>query len=83
MNIRDELVQVYLCSRNYRQGKTACNLKMIKKEYLEKTVINEIKKRVLNDDNLEGLRRLLMRILQPHLKISGNSWLASIMKQMT
>ena len=48
----------YLCSRNYRQGKTACASKMIRKEYLEKTVISEIKKKVLSNDNLEELVKI-------------------------
>jgi site-specific DNA recombinase len=49
----------YLCSRNYKQGKEACNSKMIRKEYLEKTVIDQIKQKVLTDDNLEELVKIV------------------------
>jgi site-specific DNA recombinase len=49
----------YLCSKNYKQGKEACDSRMISKQYIEKAIIDQIKQRVLTDDNLEELVRLV------------------------
>jgi site-specific DNA recombinase len=49
----------YLCSKNYKQGKEACNSRMISKQYIEKAVIDQIKLRALTDDNLEELVNLV------------------------
>lgn len=61
----------YLCSRNYKQGKEGCNSRMISKQYLEKKVIDQIKQRVLTDDNLEELVKLVneeMDVASLHLR---------------
>ena len=45
----------YLCSRNAKQGKEACNARMLPKVKLEQLVIDQLRSRALNDDNLEKL----------------------------
>ena len=45
----------YLCSRNFKQGKEACNAKRLPKEKLEKVVVEHIRSEVLNDENLEKM----------------------------
>jgi site-specific DNA recombinase len=45
----------YQCSRKSRQGNDACDARMLPKDRIERSVIDQIKSRVLIDDNLEAL----------------------------
>ena len=45
--------QYYVCSR--RKGYQTCNCDRIRKDYLENIILQEIKKRVLNDDAIKRL----------------------------
>ena len=45
----------YQCSRRFNQGSEVCNAKMLPKEKLERQVIDNLKSRVLTDDNLYEL----------------------------
>ena len=54
----------YLCSRNAKQGKAACDAKMLPKERLEKLIIQQLKAKVLTDENLEELVILVNEELQ-------------------
>jgi site-specific DNA recombinase len=45
----------YLCSRQYKQGKEACAARMVPKEKLEKRIVDELRSRVLTDDNIAEL----------------------------
>ena len=54
----------YLCSKKFKQGKDACNARMLPKEKLEKLVIDQLSSMVLTDDNLEKLVMLVNEELQ-------------------
>jgi site-specific DNA recombinase len=45
----------YLCSREFKQGKEACDARMLPKEKLERQVIEELRSRVLTDEHMEEL----------------------------
>ena len=45
----------YLCSRNFKQGKDACDMRMLPKGKLERQVIEELRSRVLTDEHMEEL----------------------------
>jgi site-specific DNA recombinase len=45
----------YLCPRNFKQGKDACNARMLPKGGLERLVIEQLRCKVLTDENLEEL----------------------------
>lgn len=45
----------YLCSRGFKQGKEACDARMLPKEKLERQVIEELRSRVLSDEHMEEL----------------------------
>ena len=47
------------CSRGRKQGKEACGARAIPKDKLERLVIEQLESRVLTDDNLEELVRLV------------------------
>ena len=49
----------YTCSRGFKQGKEACAARAIPKDKLEYLVIEQLKSRVLTDNNLEELVRLV------------------------
>ena len=49
----------YTCNRQFKQGTNGCGAKALPKERLERFVIEQIKSRVLNDDWLEELVRLV------------------------
>jgi site-specific DNA recombinase len=49
----------YLCSRGFKQGKEACNARAIPKEKLERQVVEQIKSKILTDNNLEELVKLV------------------------
>ncbi len=49
----------YMCNRSCKQGKEACNARIFPKEKLEHLVINQIKEKVLTQDHLEELVRLV------------------------
>ena len=49
----------YLCSKGYKQGKEACDARMIPKQELEEMVIDQLRAKVLTDENLEKLVRLV------------------------
>lgn len=54
----------YLCSRNSKQGNDACNARMLPKEKLERLVIEQLRSKVLTDENLEELVILVNEELQ-------------------
>jgi len=45
----------YLCSKNFKQGKDACDMRLLPKEKLERQVIEELRSRVLTDEHMEEL----------------------------
>ena len=45
----------YLCSKGSKQGKEACDTRMLPKEKLERQVIEELRARVLTDEHMEEL----------------------------
>ena len=49
----------YLCSRNAKQGKDACGARMLPKEKLERLIIQQLRAKVLTDENLEELVKLV------------------------
>ncbi len=49
----------YVCSRSMKQGKDACSSRMIPKDKLEQRVIQQIKEKVLTNENLEELVKLV------------------------
>lgn len=48
----------YICSRSCKQGKEACDARMLPKRKLEQAVIDKLQSRVLTDENLEELVKL-------------------------
>ena len=54
----------YQCSRKFKQGSEACNARMLVKEKLEKLIINQLKAKVLTDNNLEKLVIMVNEELQ-------------------
>ena len=54
----------YLCSRSFKQGKDACDARMLPKEKLERQIIEQLKSKVLTDENLEELVMLVNEELQ-------------------
>jgi len=54
----------YACSRSLRQGKEACDASFLPKEKLERLVIDKIRSRILTEDNLEQLVKLVNEELQ-------------------
>ena len=54
----------YMCSRNFKQGKDACDARMLPKEKLERRVIEQLRSKVLTDENLEELVILVNEELQ-------------------
>ena len=54
----------YLCSRSFKQGKDACDARMLPKDKLEQLVIEQLRAKVLTDENLEGLVKLVNEELQ-------------------
>ena len=54
----------YQCSRSFKQGKDACNARMLPKEKLERLVIDQLKSRVLTDENMEKLVTLVNEELE-------------------
>ncbi len=54
----------YVCSRNFKQGKDACDARMLPKEKLERQVIDQVRSKVLTDENLEELVVLVNEELQ-------------------
>jgi len=49
----------YMCSRSCKQGKEACDARMLPKEKLERLVIEKLQSKVLTDENLEELVKLV------------------------
>jgi plastocyanin len=49
----------YLCSRNFKQGKEACNVWSISRQLLEQMVIDHIRQRILTERNMEKLVKLV------------------------
>lgn len=54
----------YMCSRSFKQGKDACNAKMLPKEKLERLVIKQLQSRVLTQQNMESLVQMVNEELQ-------------------
>jgi site-specific DNA recombinase len=54
----------YLCSRSFKQGKDACEARMLPKDKLERLVTEQLRTRVLTDENLEELTKLVNEELQ-------------------
>lgn len=54
----------YICCRNSKQGQEACDARMIPKDKIERQVLKQLKSRVLTEDNLEQLVRLVNEELQ-------------------
>ena len=54
----------YMCNRSYKQGKDACAAKIIPKDKLERMVIEQLKARVLTDDNLEQMVKIVNKELR-------------------
>ena len=68
----------YVCSRSAKQGKEACGSRMLPKVKLERLVIDELKSRVLTDENLEQLVMLVNDDLRLRLLALGTGWTLSI-----
>jgi site-specific DNA recombinase len=49
----------YMCNGGFKKGKDACNARALPKDKLEQMVIEQIKGRVLNQESLEELVRLV------------------------
>ena len=49
----------YMCNRSYKQGRDACAARIIPKDKLERMVIEQLKAKVLTDDNLEQIVRMV------------------------
>jgi site-specific DNA recombinase len=49
----------YLCSKSDKQGKDACDAPMLVKRKLEKQVIDQLKAKVLTDENLEKMVKIV------------------------
>lgn len=58
----------YTCNRRFKQGTDDCSARSIAKDRLERLVIEQIKDRILNDDWLEEL----VRLVNEELDISHN-----------
>jgi site-specific DNA recombinase len=54
----------YICCRNSKQGKEACDARMIPKERVERQVIEQLRARVLTEENLERLVTMVNEELQ-------------------
>ena len=54
----------YVCARSARQGTEACNARMLPKEKLERLVLDQLRSRVLTDENLERLVTMVNEELQ-------------------
>ncbi len=54
----------YVCSRSFKQGKDACDARMLPKEKLERLVIDQVRSKVLTNENLEELVTLVNEELQ-------------------
>ena len=54
----------YVCSRSFKQGTDACDAGMLPKENLERLVVEQLRARVLTEDNLEELVKLVNEELQ-------------------
>ena len=54
----------YVCSRSFKQGKDACDARMLPKEKLEHLVIKQLRSKVLINENLEELVTLVNEELQ-------------------
>jgi DNA invertase Pin-like site-specific DNA recombinase len=54
----------YLCSKSSKQGKEACDARMLPKAKLEQLVIDQLRSKVLIDDNLEKLVTMVNEELQ-------------------
>ena len=54
----------YICSRSSKQGKEACSARMLPKEKLERLVIRQLQARVLTQENLELLVKMVNEELQ-------------------
>jgi site-specific DNA recombinase len=54
----------YVCSRSFKQGKDACDARMLPKEKLEHLVIEQLRSKVLTNENLEELVTLVNEELQ-------------------
>jgi site-specific DNA recombinase len=60
----------YMCSRSFKQGKDVCDAKILPKEKLERLVVEQLQSRVLTEENLEELVKLVNEELR-----SASSWL--------
>jgi len=49
----------YTCNRNFKQGREACNRKILPKDKIERLVIDQIKQKVLDKQCLEELTNLV------------------------
>ena len=54
----------YICSRSSKQGKEACSARMLPKEKLERSVVKQLQARVLTQENLELLVKMVNEELQ-------------------
>ena len=54
----------YICCRNSKQGQEACDARMIPKEKVERQVIDQLRARVLTEENLEQLVKMVNEELQ-------------------
>jgi site-specific DNA recombinase len=54
----------YVCNGKFRQGKDACGARILPKDRLEQLVIDQVKERVLKEDVLEQLAKLVNEELE-------------------
>jgi site-specific DNA recombinase len=54
----------YICCRNSKQGQEACDARMIPKEKVERQVIEQLRAKVLTEENLEKLVMIVNEELQ-------------------
>ena len=49
----------YVCNRGFKQGKDACDARQLPKDKIERVVIEQVKQRILTQENLEELVKLV------------------------
>ena len=58
----------YACSNYYKRGKQACDAKMINKEMLEKAIVEQIKKHIITEKNLQELLSIIKEEIEQNKK---------------
>ena len=56
----------YACQNYVKRGRNACGAKLVRKELLERKVLNRIRKVILQEENFERLMQLILEELNSH-----------------